>query len=124
MRKFFALLFVVSLVACTGSRTRVYDERGRPVGRVAIANESSATIFDEDDEIVGRVIENLVYNSSENIAGSVTPDDRILDREGKRVGRLSGEKCLNRASVAIGKVSDQIDDEAAGGACLLLLIGR
>ena len=111
------------LVACTPSGTAVFDDDGKRVGRVSIRNEERATVIDRAGETVGTVREDRVFDSAGNRVGRVTEDDRILDSAGTRIGRIGGgTRCINRAGVRAGVIGSDIDDEAAGGACLLLLL--
>ena len=111
-------------VACFGpSGTSVFDVTGTRVGRVSVQDEDSATIFDAAGNREGRVSDDRVLNRAGSRVGRITSDDRILDSSGTRVGRVSGEtSCLDRSGTRVGRIAEDIDDEAAGGACLLLLL--
>ena len=121
--RIFLLCFMFLLTACGPSGISVFDETGARVGRVIVENDDRARIFDSAGSSIGSVNEDRVFNSAGGRIGRITDDDRILNAAGTRVGRVSGEtRCLDAVGRRIGRIGTDIDDEAAGGACLLLLL--
>jgi hypothetical protein len=126
MRKrfFFLLPALLLLSACGPSGVNVYDEDDNKVGEVVVSSADNATVYDEDDITVGKVRGSDVYDRSDNRVGRVRSDgSTIEDDDGTRVGRVrDGKICADRDSNNMGRIAEDIDDQAAAGACLLLLI--
>ena len=121
--RIFLLCFMFLLTACGPSGISVFDETGARVGRVTVENDDRARIFDSAGSRIGKVIEDRVFNTVGSRVGRITSDDRILNAAGTRIGRVSGEtRCLDNTGSNVGRIGTDIDDEAAGGACLLLLL--
>ena len=119
----FVLFLTLLLTACGPSGISVFDETGARVGRVIVENDDRARIFDSAGSRIGKVIEDRVFNTVGSRVGRITSDDRILNAAGTRIGRVSGEtRCLSSGGDRVGRIGTDIDDEAAGAACLLLFL--
>ncbi len=124
MRKRVLLLLCVTLLAgCDSTGTDMYDRSGTRTGRVTVASADSATVYNRDGTQVGSVSTDTVYDRNGIRKGRVASDATVYDRNGTRVGSLSsGTVCLNRNGLNEGHLSAKVDREAAGGACLLLIL--
>jgi hypothetical protein len=123
MTRLISLIIVFLLVACDPSGVSVYNTAGGRVGRVDVTNEDHATVFDLGGSTAGLVSTDRVTKSDGTRVGRVSEDDRIYNVSGTRIGRVSeGSNCLNASGIKVGSIASDIDDEAAGGACLLLLL--
>ncbi len=123
MRFTFALLSVLLLSACGVTGTAVYDANDNRAGTVSEDNDDRATIYDVNDNVAGRVRTNDVYDAGDNRVGRIRDDDVIESRDGNRVGAVKdGKRCVNADDNTVGRVAAAIDDQAAGGACLLLFL--
>lgn len=111
------------LFGCSDTGTSVYDRNDKRVGSVAVRDADHATVYGDSGGTVGEVRVRSVLNRNESIVGSVTEDDRILDRNDASIGAIrNGTQCTDRNDSLVGSLAADIDDEAAGGACLLLLL--
>jgi hypothetical protein len=123
MKHLFSLLLLsVLLTACFDSQTDVYDENGLRKGHVTVNGSDTATIVNKAGSIVGEVKGSEIFTRSGSKAGDVKNGREIYDRNGVRKGKVVRDECYNRDDVEVGHLSSDIDDEAAGGACLLLLL--
>ena len=117
------LAICVLLTACGPSGVSVYDRNDSLAGTVEVETADNAIVYDRNDSISGRVQGNDVSDQNDIRIGRVRSDNNIEDRDGIRVGRLvDGQRCTDRDDVTAGRISERIDAQAAGGACLLLLI--
>lgn len=120
---FLIALCAVLLTGCFDSGTSVYDSDGNRVGSVDVESEDRATVYTRNGDRVGYVENNDVYDTNDRRVGRIVSGTRLEDRDGERVGELySQTRCRNRDETTIGTLSSDIDDQAAGGACLLLLL--
>ena len=110
------------MVSCDSTSTSVFDRNGSRVGRVDVISSTEAEIFNAFGSQIGRVDQDDVFDQSNNRKGRVTSSNRILDASSNFKGRIRGEDCLDRDDDIVGSLTSDIDDEAAGGACLLLLL--
>lgn len=121
--RLFLLSSALLLSACFDSGTSVYNRAGERVGSVSEQSGEAATVYGSDGGSVGRVSGNEVYHSGGSYVGRVTEGDDIYDSGGSYRGRVSsGTRCIDRGGTRVGYLNSDIDDEAAGGACLLLLL--
>ena len=116
------MAFSVLLSACSDPQVSVYDDNGLLKGHVTVHSSTTATIRNKAGSIVGEVKEKEVLNRSGSKVGTVESDGDILNRNGTRVGYIKGESCRSTSDVERGHLYDDTDLEAAGGACLLLLL--
>lgn len=124
MLKYIPLLGCVLLTACGPSGTSVFDANGNRVGRVEVLSASEASVYDNAGNKVGTIENDRVENTSGNKVGSVKTDHRILNNSDSKVGKMRGDgtTCENNSTSKVGAIASVIDNEAAGGACLLLLL--
>ncbi len=124
MKRFILLLSTTLLLAgCFDSGTSVYDDDGNRVGSVDVESADRATVRSRNDDRVGYVVGNDVFNQFDRRVGRVVSGVRLEDEDGNRVGELYDQtRCRNRNEITIGSLSSDIDDQAAGGACLLLFL--
>lgn len=117
------LLGALFLTACFDSGTSVYNRAGERVGSVSESSAESATVYGSDGSSAGRIAADGVYDSGGSYVGRVTESADLYDSGGSYRGRVSdGTRCIDRGGTSVGYLSSDIDDEAAGGACLLLLL--
>jgi hypothetical protein len=119
------LPFTVCLLvlgACSGSETSVYDKNGLLKGHVTVNSSEMATVVNKSGTIVGEVKGSEIFNRSGSKVGSVQSDGDIEDRNDTIVGTIKGERCIAKGGSEVGHLTSDIDNEAAAGACLLLLL--
>jgi hypothetical protein len=123
MKRLLPLIACLGLLsACSGSQTEVYDRNGLLKGHVTVNSQDSATIVNKAGSIVGEVKGSDIYSRTGVKAGSVQDDGDIMDRSGNPVGSIHGAKCVDDGNIEAGHLTSDIDDQAAAGACLLLLL--
>jgi hypothetical protein len=107
-------------------KTYVYDEKGNKLGEIQFENDDNATIVDTHGEVAGRVRGALVRNASGKKIGTVEQKDgsvMFLDAEGNAMGSLEdGSDCYGKGPEKLGHINAEIDIEAAGAACMVLLL--
>ena len=123
MKRSLPFFLLLLLAACGPSGVSVYDRDDIRVGEVEVESADRATIYDRDEITLGKVRENDIYDRDDRRIGRVRADNNIEDKDGTRVGRLrDGKRCVDRDDNTVGRINETIDAQAAGGACLLLLI--
>ncbi len=122
LRRFGLCAVCLLFVACGPSGTSLYNASGTRVGSVSVENAERAIVYDRDGSRVGDVRGMDVFDRNGSRRGRVTSDDRILNRDGTRVGRIDVKRCRDKNDVTRGELTSDIDDEAAGGGCLLLVL--
>lgn len=118
----FGILF---LTGCRGPGTPVFNREGNVSGSVSVENPASATVYDKGGLNVGHVQGTLVSDRNGTRRGTVLANGttEIYDRAGRSMGTIrGGVNCFDHSGRHVGRLSADIDDEAAGGACLLLLL--
>lgn len=110
------------LAACDSSGTSVYDANNNRVGSVRVDSANKAIVFDKSGNSIGEVDSQNVYDDDETRIGQVQTDGDIVDTNGYNKGKINGKRCENKDGYKAGMIAEDIDDEAAGGACLLLLL--
>lgn len=116
------LTFCLLLTACFDAPgVLIYDTSGNKAGSVSVSGET-ATIYDRNGYSIGKVKGDTVYDDDDRTIGEVQGDGDIVGTDGYRKGRIEGKRCENRDGYEAGTIASDIDDEAAGGACLLLLL--
>lgn len=130
MRTTLILLSLFGLLVVTGCggtvSTRVLDAKGRHVGTIRLESEHTAIITDEHGEVRGRVRGNLVRDAGSKKLGTIEQRDEhivVIDANDDEVGSVEQEiNCYGKSQALLGRISAKIDPEAAGAACLILLI--
>ncbi|OGJ56200.1 hypothetical protein A3D88_01250 [Candidatus Peribacteria bacterium RIFCSPHIGHO2_02_FULL_52_16] len=122
MKRFWMILAGALLLSACGTQgTAVYNHLGNVVGSVRVDDDNHATIFNDGNESIGTLNGKIVH-AQKRRAGQVT-DNKILDIRRKEIGTVvDGTDCYNASGMRVGRLSSVINPEAAGGACLLLLL--
>ncbi|HLD71820.1 MAG TPA: hypothetical protein VI873_04390 [Candidatus Peribacteraceae bacterium] len=121
MRKLFLFGCILALTGCSSERTQVFNYLGNVVGSVRIDDADHAMIFDVDLEPLG-IVQGTVVRRSSGVAGQVL-SHAIEDQKRQYRGTLEDDiDCYNETGKRVGRIGGKIDHEAAGGACLLLLL--
>lgn len=115
-------LLALLLCACGPSGISVYDENDSRVGSVKVESSTKATVYDKSGYSAGEVISQNVYDDDGTRVGYVQTDGDIRDTNGYLKGRIEGKRCEDEDGYGAGSIAQDIDDEAAGGACLLLVL--
>lgn len=121
----FGILFLTSCVRAPSSPS-VYNAKGIRVGEIRMASDTGALIFDIYGQEVGGVRGAVIRNESGKRMGRIVAGSGMLtiqDEKGREVGSLTrGSDCNGSDDRFLGRISSAENPEAAGGACLLLLI--
>lgn len=117
-------LFALGLCSCGPSGTAVYDKNDSRVGNVSVTSATKATVYGKDGYTRGEIISQNIYDSDGTRVGYVQTDGDIVDTNGYSKGQIDGKRCEDDDGYLIGTIAEDIDDEAAGGACLLLLLSN
>src|SRR3989338_8911221 len=121
MKRWMMIAGVVLLAACAGEGTTVYNHLGNALGSVRVDDKNHAIVFNDDGETIGIIQGNTVH-TQQGRAGNIMKG-KIYDSQRKEVGTMGdGTDCYNESGKRVGRLSSVIDLEAAGGACLLLLL--
>lgn len=120
---------VLFLTACGGTaQISVSDATGRTVGFIQAEDENSATIISVNNEVRGKVRGALVRDDTGGRAGTLEMRDGhlvLLDADGNAIGTLeNGTNCYGKSQTLLGTVPATTDNEAAGAACMLLLLPK
>ena len=122
----FGLLFLTS---CGGKiNTVVYRTDGMKVGEIQFEDDENSVILGNDNQPRGRIRGSLVRNDTGGKAGTIEERDGhivIVDTNGADIGSLENDvDCYGKGQEKLGSISAKIDTEAAGAACLLLLLPK
>lgn len=124
----FGILFLSRCSSQTNNGISVFNSKNQQVGDVTIDGAQSAIVMDRYGQKKGTVRGIVVRESTgKRVGGVVVKDDKvsIVTHEGKPVGELKNEKnCVDASGATLGYVSQITNQEAAGGACLLLLLDK
>ena len=121
MKRLIWIAGVVLLSACAGEGTTVYNHLGNAMGSVRVDDKNHAMVFNDNGETIGIVQGNTVH-TQQGRAGQIM-ESKIYDNKRREVGTMGdGTDCYNASGKRVGRLSSVIDPEAAGGACLLLLL--
>lgn len=115
------------LAACAPTNTQVFNRLGNAIGSVNVTDSENASVLDTSGDAVGSIRGKIVRDKQNMRRGSIRSNATtlILDRSGDIVGSLeSGRECFAKDGEHRGTLTRLIDREAAGGACLLLLLGN
>lgn len=106
----------------------VYDARGVRVGEVHLINAGHGTVTDADGRMKGILEVGLVRTTEGTIAGRLlggSGSTSVLDASGKEIATIQQDTdCYDRNDRLLGRINVRATPDAAGAACLLLLINR
>jgi hypothetical protein len=122
----FGLLF---LTHCTFQRSpSVYNARGIFVGEIHVSDTNEAEVIDRYNQLSGKIRGGMVRDAlGKRLGKVVAAEDRvsILSETGASIGSLANRtECKDAQDKTLGRITVQTDNEAAAGACLLLLISK
>lgn len=113
------------LGGCSQTDVRVFNRLGNSVGTVHVKDSENASVLVASGDTVGFIRGKIVRDKQNMRVGSIRKNSTtlILNRAGDIVGSLeSGRECYAKDGEHLGTLTATIDNEAAGGACLLLLL--
>lgn len=120
MKKILLFSALLILTGCSED-TSVFNYLGNEVGSVRVEDSDNAMIFDASGEPLG-IVQGLEVRHSSGIAGQILPH-AIQDQKNQYKGTITDDiDCYNETGKRVGRIGGKIDHEAAGGACLLLLL--
>jgi hypothetical protein len=124
-----SLFGVLFLTSCGGpEKIAVTDTGGRQVGEILLEDDDNATIASVNGETRGKVRGNLVRNDMGKRAGTIEKRDGVIvlvDAENSEVGSIEkGSECYGKSQTMLGSVKGEVDVDAVGAACMLLLLPK
>jgi hypothetical protein len=130
MKRFVVLLSLFGLLLLTACKkdegVSVYNAENKKVGIVKVIDENNAQFLSANGDERGRLRGALVRDESGARRGTIVERDGhwvILDAKEDEIGTVEkGTDCYGKGKNVIGRVSEEIDHEAAGAACLLFLL--
>jgi len=127
-------LFIISLFGilflsgCGAKKQLVYDLQGTMVGEVRLGETGSATVIDSYGQVQGKIRGDVIRDDNGKNRGRVVNRNgeiSILDEEGMQIGTLQkGVECYSKDDSFLGRLNQKIDENAAAGACLLLILQK
>jgi hypothetical protein len=121
----FGLLF---LTGCNSDKPIVMNLNGDLLGEIRLGDPGNATVIDSYGQAQGRVRGDVVRDENGKNVGRIIERDgelSILNEDGMEVGTLqSGTDCYTKEETFVGSIGMEVDQNAAAGACLLLILSK
>ncbi len=123
-----SLTALLTLVSCGGGAVKVFNAAGQLAGTIRIDSADTFTVIDRYGQTQGHVRGGAVRDENgKRVATMTAKDDRMIlaDTNQNDIGTLErGTDCFGKTQQKLGHVEGQVDPQAAGAACILLLLPK
>ncbi len=122
----FAFLGLLFLVSCGGKTVKVLRANGQAMGTIRVDSQDTFTILDSAGHARAHNRGDAIRDANGKRIGTATVQDThiiLADENQNDIGTLeNGADCYGKTQDKLGKIVGQIDPQAAGAACLVLLL--